>query len=1059
MSLISMSVHRPVLVAMLVIGLAGIGLFCYLQLPREMFPEVEFPVVTVVTSYLGAGPEEVEQLITKELEDEVSTVEGIKHLRGTSQQGLSLVIAEFYLDIDIDTATADVRDKVNVVRNALPEGADDPIVQKFDFGAQPVMWVAVSAPRSVREVYEMADERIKDRLSGVPGVASVEILGGEEREIHVLADQQRLRACGLSITDLAAAVGAANLETPGGQIQQNSREYNIRLRGKFSDLDAIRNLRIVVPGAKTVYLREVAEVRDFHKDIRDIVRSDGKTCVALSVQKRSDGNTVKVDAAVREQIKKLREILPADFEIRIMQEQASWITSSINNVFENMIIGIVLTAVALFLFLHTFRSVLIISLTMPISVVLTFILMYASGVTLNVMSLMGLAMTIGVLVNNAILVLENIVRYVQLDHPPDQAAIEGTSEIAIAVASTTLTNVVVFVPIAFMGGIIGQFFKDFGLTATIATVVSLFVSFTLAPTLAARLIRKAQVVAPDPAGQAGFFRSIRESLDRFAAWFDGVLENLKGLYGQGLGWCLRHRVVIVVGVLVLLFSAFALVGAGFIGAEFITPMDQGQFIISLEMPTGTRLEETDAAVSKLEAVVSDLNNLPEFESYFATVGRIIGGEGAGGGGGQSVNRGQISMTLVDKDKRDDSTATIMNRLRPALAAANIPGAKIKLLESQEGGEGAPIQMEIVGPDTERCRQFAERAMVIISNPELVPGAIDVDTNYRLGQPEIRVIPDREKCRDIGIDSEFLAQVIRGAFDGLVVGEYRDGAYNYDIRVRNDEGSRRTVDDIGKLTVMNHEGRLVPLPQVARIVSTTGPSELFRKDRLSLVTVSCDSSGRSQGEVASNIRRRMAPLLEEFSDCNIFFGGEIEMMEESFGRLFTALIMAVCLTYILLASLLESFTQPLIIMFSLPLSLIGVFYALFLMGGTFSIFSIMSIVMLVGLVINNSIIVIDYINHLRQRGKERTAAILEAGTTRLRPILMANLTTVVALIPLALGRGWGGEMMAPMAMVQIGGLIAGGGMGLLIVPVIYTISDDFNSAVKRLLGFNKKRVDA
>lgn len=1057
MSVMSFSVARPVLVAMMVVGLGGIGIFCYLQLPQEKFPEVEFPVVTVVTTYQGAGPDEVEQLITKALEDEISTVEGIKHLRGTSQQGMSIVTAEFYLDIDVDVAAADVRDKVNLVRKILPDAADDPVVQKFDFGSEPVMWVALSAPRSLREVYEMADERVKDRLSAVPGVASVEILGGEEREIHILADQQRLRAYGLSIVDLATAVSAANLETPGGQIQQNSREYNIRLRGKFTDLDEVRNLRITVPGGKTVYLRDLAEVRDFHKDIRDVVRSNGKTCVALSIQKRADGNTVVVDKVVREQIKQLKKLLPSDYEIIVLDEQASWITSSIDNVFFNMRIGIILTAVALFLFLHTLRSVLIISLTMPISVVLTFIMMYAFGLTLNMMSLMGLAMTIGVLVNNAILVLENIVRYVEMGHAPDVAAVEGTSEIAIAVASTTLTNVVVFVPIAFMGGIIGQFFKDFGLTATIATMVSLFISFTLAPTLAARLIRKRESRAADAA--VGVFAGVRKVLDRFADWFDNVIRALGRAYGRALQWCLRNRGVVVAIVLVLFVSALALVKAGLIGTEFITPMDQGKFTISLEMPTGTRLEETDLAMSKLEAVVGDPGNIPELVSYFSTVGRIIGGGRGAAGGGQAVNRAQIKVTVSDKDQRDRSTAEIVASLRPVLAAANIPGAKIKLLESRAGGGGAPIQMEIIGPVTEQCRAFALRAMEIISDPERVPGAVDVDTNYRLGQPEIRVIPDREKCRDVGIDTRFLARSVRAAFDGLIASEYREGAYNYDIRVRNDESSRRTVADIEKLTIMNPAGRLIPLPELARIVTTTGPAQLFRKNRLSLVTVSCAASGRSQGEVAASIAREIEPLLAEFPQCKIFFGGQIESMKESFGRLFTAMIMAICLTYVLLASLLESFTQPLIIMVSLPLSLIGVFYALFFMGGTFSIFSIMSIVMLVGLVINNSIIVIDYINKLRRQGMERTEAIIEAGMTRLRPILMANLTTVVALMPLAMGLGWGGEMRAPMAMVQIGGLIAGGGLGLLIVPVVYTLSDDFNNAVKRLVGVNKKRVDA
>jgi len=393
----------------------------------------------------------------------------------------------------------------------------------------------------------------------------------------------------------------------------------------------------------------------------------------------------------------------------------------------------------------------------------------------------------------------------------------------------------------------------------------------------------------------------------------------------------------------------------------------------------------------------------------------------------------------------------MDRLRPTLAKAHIPGARIKLLEISGGGGGeSPIQLEIMGDDINRINEFAHKTMSIMSDPELVPGTIDIDTNYRLGQPEIHIVPDREKCRDNLVDTRFLTQVVAATFEGLIVSEYRDGAFNYDIRVKSDEQSRKTLGDIEEVTVVNRNGSLIPLPELAAIRYTTGPAQLFRKNRQSMITISCDASGRSSGQVVADIEKHIQPLLAEYPDINIFYGGEIEMMQESFTRMGVALIMAVSLTYMLLAALLESFTQPLIIMASLPLSLIGVFFSLFLMGGTFSIFSIMSIVMLVGLVINNSIIVLDYVNTLRRRGKNRHDAIIEAGSTRLRPILMANLTTVVAMIPLAMGLGWGGEMRAPMAMVQIGGLIAGGGMGLLIVPVIYTLSDDFNNWVKRLL---------
>ncbi len=1042
MNLIEISVKRPVLATMIMLALAGMGMFCYIQIPRELFPEIDMPVVTVMTVYEGAGPEEIEQLITKEIEDQISTVEGIKHIDSISQQGLSLVIIEFNLEIDVDVAAADVRAKVDVIRELLPEEAEDPITEKFDFNAQPILQLAITAPRPLKEVFFYADERVKDRLASVKDVASVDLIGGQEREIHILVNQQRLRSHGLSITHIIQTIAAANLESPGGYIRQNSREYNIRMKGKFQDLDEIRNMKVLLPAQsqRTVYLRDIARVEDAFKDMRDKARANGRAAVGVTIQKRADGNTVQVDKDVRQTIDGLlTNALPNDFSMDIINESASWITSSIQNVFTNIYTGIIMTAITLFLFLHTFRSVIIVSLAMPISVMATFLIMYLAGFTVNLMSMMGLAMTIGILVNNAILVLENITRYLQLGHKPQEAAYKGTSEIATAVASTTLTNVVVFVPIAFMGGIVGQFFKDFGLTATIATMVSLLISFSLTPMLGSLLLNK-KVTSTEGSS----------ALDRFGRRWDGGLDYVRNLYGHMLHWCLGHRYVPVLVVVCFLVGAFQL--TRFIGGEFITPMDQGKFTLLVEMPTGTRLDETENAVRSMEKIIE--NKLGEkgsgyLISYFATIGRVLGGDV--GGSSQAVNIAQIQVNIVDKTKRDVSTKAVMNSLRSILAAADIPGAKIKLLEEEAGGgSGAPIQMQIIGDDMDNIRAFADAAVAIMKDPCQVAGTVDVDTNYRLGQPEIRITPDKEKCLDRGVDTQYLSEVIAASFEGLIVSEYREGAYNYDIRVRNDEEYRRHVTDVNELTIMNDMGQLIALPELADIKVSTGPSQLYRKDRQSQITVSCSVAGRSPGEVVADIREAMKPVLEKYPNIHLFFAGETEMMEESFQRLGVAFIMAICLTYMLLASLMESFFQPFIILFALPLSLIGVFTALFLMGGTFSIFSIMSIIMLVGLVVNNNIIVIDYINTLRKKGMERNAAIIESGTTRLRPIIMANWTTVIALIPLALGLGWGGEMRAPMAMVMIGGLIANDWIGLLVGPVLYTFYDDILNFFRRLL---------
>ncbi|MBI9019235.1 MAG: efflux RND transporter permease subunit [Phycisphaerae bacterium] len=1034
MNLIELSVKRPVLTTMLMLMFAVIGFFCYWLLPKESFPKIDIPVVTVLTRYEGAGPDEVQQLITKELEDEVVSVEGIKHLSGISQQGMSMVVAEFYEDVDPDIAAMDVRAKIDLVRQKLPESADDPITQKFDFSAMPVVQLAVLAPRSLSEVFTMADERIKDRFATIPGVASVELIGGHEREIHILIDQQRLKAYNLNISDIISAVAAANLEMPGGFIRQSSQEYNIRLKGKFANIDEIGNMMIKSED-QNIYLRNIAEIRDTYKDLREMARANGKICVGINIQKRSDGNTVQIDQMVMNKIDELKKQLPEDFEIIVLDRMAPWVTSSINNVFENMYVGVILTAIALFVFLHTFRGTVIVSLTMPISVLATFTIMFISGITLNMMSLMGLAMIVGVLVNNAILVLENITRYIHMGHDPEIAAVEGTSEIAIAVASTTLTNVVVFVPIAFMGGVIGEFFKALGLTATFATAVSLIVSFTLAPMMAAKMLTKnnTSVDRPGP-------------VNAFGRWFDRGLEKLKKGYSHLLSATLDHRWKTFFVILFLLVGSFML--AGHIGAEFITPMDQGKFSVLVEMPTGTRLEETDKAVKKIEMYLLDKKEMPELLSYYVTIGSVSGGDI--GGSSQSVNIAQVKINVGEKFDRIATTKEIMNRLRTILVKADIPGAKLKVFEETGGGGGAAaIQLDVTGDDLDTIIAFAGELTEIMKDPAKITGTVDVDTNYRPGQPEVKIIPDREKCRDYGINTMELSQLITASYEGLTVNEYREGAYDYDIRVRGDEDSRKTLNDIEALSIVTPDKIKVPLPAICEIIYSEGPSQLFRKDRQSSVNISCNASGRSAGQVATDMDKYIAELKQnpQYAGINTAYTGDMEQMAESFMRLGIALAMAIGLTYMLLASLLESFTQPLVIMFTLPLSLIGVFFALFILGGTFSIFSIMSIIMLVGLVINNSIVVLDYVNVKRKQGMDRREAILQAGTTRLRPILMANLTTIIALIPLAMGLGWGGEMRAPMAMVQIGGLISGGGLGLLIVPAIYTISDDFNQWIK------------
>ena len=1028
MQLVKFSVRRPVLISMVILALSGMGLFCYTQLNSELFPKVDMPIVTVITTYPGAGPDEIEQLISREIEDEVSTIEGIKHINSVSSQGASFVVIEFYLEIDIDVAAADVRAKVDIVRDRLPEDADDPIVEKFNFTEAPVMELAMSAPRTLKEVYFWADEKVKNRLSNVPGVASVDIVGGQEREIHIITDQQRLRSSNVSMLDVVSAVKQANLELPGGFIRQDTKEYNVRVKGKFTSLDEIANMKVGLHSGRAVYLRDIAEIKDHYKDIRTMARADGQACVGISIQKRSDGNVVKVDHGVREKLKELETYLPADFEITVQNDQAPMVTSSIDNVFSNIVSAIIMTAIALFIFLHSMRSSVVISFSMPVSVLTTFIIMYLCGFTLNMLSLMGVAMTVGVLVNNSIFVLENIVRYLHMGHDPKMAADEGSSEIAVAVMASTLTNVVVFVPIAFMGGIVGQFFKDFGLAATFATLVSLFVSFTLAPMMSGRLLNYENTSSEGPGIAKAFGR-----------WFDRQFESLKETYANLLGWFLKNRVLVIL----LTIVAFVFSSKVPIGFEFFTQMDQGRFVVLVEMPTGTLLSETDKAVAKIEESLRDEQELPELVQLYSTIGYTAGG--SFGGSNENMNTGQINVKIKDRVERTRSTKQVMADLRTYLARVNVPGARIKLLESEGGGgTDVAVQLDLLGDDIDHLRKFGNEVFEAVNDPQRCPGAIDVDTNYRMGQPEIKIVPDRIKCRSYNIEPAYVAQSVMGNFEGLLAGEYRDGSFEYDIRVRGDYGSRDKIADVADYIIPLPAGGMVRLPDVAQIEYTTGPSQLFRRDRQGQVSITCDvAPGTTQGELAEIIEQQVKIIKLKYPDCSYAFSGEVEMMKESNQRMGIALVIAICLTFMLVASLLESIGQAVIIMFALPLSMIGVFLGLYLTGQTFSIFSIMSVIMLVGLVVNNSIVVLDHSNHLqKEKGMDCDQSLIESGRTRLRPILMANITTIIALIPLALGWGWGGEMRQSMAVVQIGGLITGGMLGLLVVPSIYSLTSDW-----------------
>ncbi len=1045
MFLSDISIKRPVMMTMVIFAFVVIGLFSLTQLGIDFFPEIEFPFVTIVTVYPGAGPEEVETLITKPIEEAVSALSGLKEMVSIAQEGMSLTFLEFDLGRDVDLAAIDVKDKVDAIRSELPEDAFDPEIQKFDIGAIPIINLAVSSPRPLDQLFYLTDEDIKRQLNRIDGLASVDIVGGKEREIHVAIDRRKLQARDLSILDVVRALAQENLNLPSGRIAGGRKEYSIRVKGEFANLDQIRNLYL--PMSKDdppVRLADIANVEDTFAEQRESARMNGLSSIGVSLVKRSDANSVQVGDKVKKEIEKLRANLPSDIKIDIARDRTNFIKDSVSDVRNNLIIGILLTALVLFLFLHSWKSTVIVAISMPVSIISTFTLLMFADFTLNMMSLMALAISVGILVTNSIVVLENIERYRKMGKSSREAASIGTKEIAIAVAAATLTNVVVFTPIAFMSGIVGQFFKQFGLTVSFATLFSLVVSFTMTPMMAAHKLGKPVYVLVGLCTGAlvlyalGWqvlailvlflaMMAILTKTGMLAKFFEGwnkLYDNLAESYRISLSYFLKHKLILFGGVILIFISSFVVAGL-FIGSEFFPKTDAGNFSVSVEMPAGATMAETDRV---LELIEGKVRIIPEVESIFTQIGTNESGEFTVSEG---VHLGAVIVQLQDKPPRKRSTFEIIDELRPHLA--EIPAAQILLQPGQMmGGGEADMIIEIVGPKTEVLAALADQ---IVDSAAAVRGVVDPRSSWRTGKPELKITPQREILADQKLTTAGLAMSMRTMVEGQKVTKYREGDREYDIRVKLQEADLQLIEDVPDFTISTSNGPQ-KISNVAAIEYVEGPAQILRKSKQRMVQISAEISGTTVGQ-AQKIIQAGIDKMEIPEGYTIRFGGQSEMMEESFAEMGRALLLAIILTYMLMAAIMESYIHPLTIMLTLPLGLIGVLYALFLTGNSISIYSLMAIIMLVGIVVNNGILLIDYTETLRREKKlSLLDAILEASPTRLRPIIMINLATALGMLPLALGIGAGGESRAPMAISAIGGLISSTMFTIFLIPVIY-----------------------
>lgn len=1007
MQLTKIAVDNPVFATMMMVALLVMGLFSYRQLGIDQFPNVDFPIVVVTTDYPGASPETVETEISRKIEESVNAIAGIKALTSRSLEGRSFVIAEFELSVPSAVAMQDVREKVQQVRAAFRPEIKEPLIQRFNPDDQPIVSIAVrSDVRSVRDLTTLADQVIVKRLQTVRDVGRATIAGGLKRQINIELDPGRMHALRVGVNDIMRAVKDENQNFPAGNVQRGNDDRIIEVTGRIAEPGEFADLIVARRGPAPVYLRQVATVVDGQQELENVAMLNGERALAVDIVKTQGANTIEVARGVRRAVAELQSSLPSDVKLEIVRDSSRGIQNSVNNVQQTMIEGGLLTIAIVFLFLHSWRSTVITGLALPISVFGSFMVMAAFGFTMNVLTLMALSLAIGILIDDAIVVRENIMRHIGFGKTHRQAAIDGTNEIGLAVIATTLCIVAVFLPVAFMGGIIGRFFFQFGVMVSAAVLISLFVSFTLDPMLSS--------VWYDPQAHGN---------GRFARIVNNAQDHANRVYRGILGWALRWPKTTLLIALTAFLGSFAL--PKYIGFEFVPQADLGEQVVSIETPIGSSLEYTEA---KLRQVDVALREFPEIDYTYGTVNT---------GYANGKNQGSLYLKLKPLKERQRSPYQLAQPIRQRVAS--IPGivTSINIPGGPGGGVQKELQLSLQGPDTGTLDTLSQEVM---RRAATIPGLVDLDRNLKAAKPVLSVRLRRDAASDLGLGSAAVAQSLRPLFAGDETSLWRapDGE-NYTVMVRLPVDDRTGLADLQRIwfTAGNEPNglpRMVHIAQIADVINDVGASQINRRDLNREVQITANVFGRSGGEVSSDLQKILAETKLP-PGYRFVFGGSTKDMAESAAYAGQALLLAVLLIYLILASQFGSFLQPIAIMMSLPMSLIGVFLGLLIAGTTLNIFSAIGFIMLMGLVTKNAILLVDFFNQSRARGTSVNEALLDAGTIRLRPILMTTLAMVFGMMPLALGMGEGASQRAPMAHAVIGGLISSTLLTLVVVPVV------------------------
>ena len=1016
MFLSKLSIKRPVLTTVIIITLLVFGLMAYLGIPIDLMPNVKIPVVTVQTIYPGASSSDIETQVTKKIEDAISTISKIDYIQSYSMENASFVVIRFKIGKDVDIANQEVKDNVDTIINEFPTDVKKPIVMKFDIGLKPIMDLILTGTASSKELYDFADKKLKDNFSQIDGVAQVNLIGGEQREIQVQTSNKIVYTNNLSIPQLAQILAANNMNLPAGDFNQKDYKENVRTDGEFSSINQLRNLTI--PTSKGLKkLSQISTIKDTVAKVTErsiyFNRDENKkmnNVVRLSIVKSSEGNAVKVAEELKKSLPEIKKSLPNNMKLSIVNDSSIFIDSSVNDTLSNIILGILLTGMVLLFFLHDLRSTIIVAVAMPISMIATFILINAAGYTINMMSLMGLSTSVGVLVSNSVVVLENIFRHKNKGNDRKTASDVGTAEVAIAVIASTLTNIIVFLPLGSMQSIVGQFFKQFAMTVVFATIFSLYLSFTLTPMMASLMLPKKN--------KKGKLGQILENM--FARWekfYENILRHI------------LHNKLRLFGVLVLIVILFigSLQLAKTIGFEFIPMMDEGNIQVQVELPQGTNLDETEKVMNQTLDIIK---NHKEVKHVLINLGKI-----------DDFNTGSnvaiASIKLVDAKERNMSTNQINNTLIEEFA--NIPNATIKssAISSGGGGGDAPIDFFLVGQDLTKLELYEREIGDNLRNN--VKDLINFDSSSRTGKPEISLIPKRDKLAEAGLTIMDVAFAVRTSIEGVVSTKYRENGNEYDIRVKLDPDSYNSEENIGNLIIVTQQGKY-RLAQLVDVEMKSSQTTIRHRDKLKAIEFTGSPAiGVPLGDVMKEINAELKKTNLDYG-YNIQWAGDSQMMTDTVKDMAKAFILAILLTYLLLSAILESFVQPLLILITIPLALIGVFLALYFTGLTMNIFSMMAIIMLVGIVVNNAILLLDYTKQQISQGKSVHDALIIACPTKLKPILMSSLAVMLGMLPMALGIGSAGkEFRQAMGVVSIGGIIVSTFLTLLVIPILFYIT--------------------